>query len=255
MADENDKDDKDAGGKETASLKKRLDKHQGDAMALAAELSAEVADLNRQLAAAKGQKPKEGSLLLTPEQAKQWEALIALGKSEEVVAAYQSYAELGKIEDLKAKLTEHAALTTENATLKKSEQLRKVADVGIGDKKLNLAMLTLLDQQAGGLTFEERDISVTKDGKTTTEKVMSVKDGNKWVPLSEHYETHWKKDFGSALITDSQPVPSGTRVAGGGASDKSTSTNIYADIRKAAEEKQKQQQVIAVPLEKRLNMV
>src|SRR6185369_15748021 len=124
MADEDEGKDKDS-SKETASLNKRLKKHEGDAMALAAELSAEVADLNRQLAAAKGQKPKEGSLILTPDQAKQWEAFVALGKPE----------------DIKTKLEAHADLETENATLKKAQQLQQVAESGIGGKKLNLKRL------------------------------------------------------------------------------------------------------------------
>lgn len=158
-----------------------------------------------------------------------------------------------KVESVKTRLTEHATLSTENATLKKTEQLRKVADSGLNGKKLKVSVLSTLDTQAGGLSYEERDVSVTKDGKTTTEKVWHVKDGNKWVPLVEYSDTHWK-DFGPALTAD-EVTSAGTRVAGGLAADKSTTTNIYADIRKAAEEKQKQQQIASVPLEKRLNMV
>jgi hypothetical protein len=252
MPDEKDKEDeKEKDSKEMASLNKRLKKHEGDAMALAAELSAENADLNRQLAAAKGNKPKEGSLVLSPEQAKQWEAFVALGKPEDTIAAYQEYVALGKAEEVKTKLTESADLATENVKLKKAEQLRKVADDGIANKKLVMSVLETGDTRSGGLSYEERDISVTENGKTTTKKAWHVKDGNKWTPLSEYAEANWK-DLMPALIAEE--TPTGTKVIGQVADDKSRGTNIYADIRKKAEEKQKQQQVTAIPLEQRLHM-
>src|SRR6185369_3438408 len=250
MADDDEGKDKD-NSKETASLNKRLKKHEGDAMALAAELSAEVADLNRQLAAAKTQKPKEGSLVLAPDQAKQWEAFVALGKPEDTITAYQAYVALGKAEELKTKLDTHADLEAENATLKKAQQLQQVADSGIGGKKLNLKRLQLLDKDAGGLTYEERDVSVTENGKTTTQKAWHVKDGNKWVTLSEYSDTHWK-DLGIPL-TEETAAP-GIRVPGQVADDKSPGTNLYEQIRKDAVEKQKAQQIVAVPLEQRLHM-
>lgn len=254
MSEENEegKDKKD--DKEVAGLKKRLDKHQGDAMGLAAELTAENADLNRQLSAARGLKPKEGSLVLTPEQVKHWEAFVALGKPEEVIASYQEYIALGKLEDLKTKITAHADLETKVAGLEKIEQLRKVADSGINGKKLKVSVLETLDKNAGGLTYEEREMSVTKDGKTATEKAWHVKDNNKWVPLSEYSDTHWK-DFGPALVADQSVTSVGTRVIPQTADDGSRGNgSIYDQIRANAAEKQKQQQIVAIPLEKRLNM-
>lgn len=257
MGEENEEGKEKENGKEVAGLKKRLDKHQGDAMALAAELSAENADLNRQLAAAKGQKPKEGSLLLSPDQAKQWEAFIALGKPDEVIAAYQEYTALGKAEELKTKITAYGELETKVSTLEKVEQLRKVADGGINGKKLKISVLETLDKNAGGLTYEEKDISVTENGKTTTEKVWHVKDvkqNGKWVPLSEYSETHWK-DFGPALTAEETAGP-GTRVVGQVADDKNApKPNKFDKIRKDAEERQKKVQQDSVPLEKRLGQV
>lgn len=257
MSDENEeKDEKEKDGKEVAALNKRLRKHDGDALALAAELTAENADLNRQLSAAKGQKPKEGSLLLTPEQATQWNAFLELGKPEDVITAHKAYVAHGKPDEIKTKLEAHEALTTEHATLKKTEQLRQVADSGINGKKLKVSVLQTLDGQAGGLTYEERDVSITKDGKTTTEKAWHVKDknnNNKWVPLSEYSDTHWK-DFGPALLAE-ESADKGTRVIGSTPDDKSKATgNIYDDIRKQAKAKQEQQQIVAIPIEKRLHM-
>lgn len=245
--------DKPDSGKETASLNKRLKKHEGDAMALAAELSAEVADLNRQLRAAKGDKPKEGSIILTPEQAKHWDAFIALGKPEEVIAAYQEYVALGKAEDVKTKITTLTDLETKVATMEKGEQLRKVADAGIGGKKLKASVLEILDKNAGGLVYEEKDISVTENGKTETKKAWHVKDNNKWVPLSDYSDAHWK-DFGRDLFAETPNGGGGTKVPGQVADDKSKGgTNIYDDIRKRAAEAQKQQ-IESTPLEKRLHM-
>jgi hypothetical protein len=210
----------------------------------AATAEAEVARLK--VAAESQPTLPSGHVAVPADEAKVLDSIRELGEGADLKA---------KVEHVKTRLTEHAILATENATLKKGEQLRKVADTGFDGKKLNLAMLTLLDQQAGGLTFEERDMPITKDGKTTTEKVMSVKDGNKWVPLAEHFETHWKKDFGPALLTDAQVASTGTRVVGQRSDDGSAkTTNFYDDIRKAGEEKRKAQEVATTPLEKRLNM-
>lgn len=237
--------------KEVVGLKRRLDKHQGDAMALAAELIAENTDLNRQLSAARSNKPKEGSLVLSPEDTKQWNALIALGKPEEVMTAYQSYKEHGTPDEVKTKLTEHASLTTENAQLKKVEQLRQVADSGIGGKKLKVSVLETLDKNAGGLTYEERDATITENGKTRTEKQWHVKDNNKWVPLAEYSDTHWK-DFGPALLAEAPAAQSGTRVVGQVASDQSQTPSIYDKIRQDANDRNKKAQQETIPLEKRL---
>lgn len=218
MGEENEEGKEKENGKEVAGLKKRLDKHQGDAMALAAELSAENADLNRQLAAAKGQKPKEGSLILSPDQAKQWEAFIALGKPEEVIAAYQEYVALGKVEELKAKITAHAELETkhaevteENVSLKRADLLRKVA----GDQKYDFEVFSVLDERAGKPEYEEHEVSV--DGKTS--KVWHQKVSGKWVPVEEFHVNH-NKPFISSLKAQATP-PEGTKVPGQTADDKS----------------------------------
>lgn len=183
-----------------------------------------------------------GHVAVPADEAKLLDSVKELGEGSDVKA---------KVENIKTKLTEHANLTTENATLKKTEVLRSVADSGINGKKLKVSVLQTLDTQAGGLTYEERDVSVTENGKTTTQKVWHVKDSNKWVPLSEYSETHWK-DFGPALTAEA--VATGTKVIGQRADDGAPGTNIYADIRKKAEEKQKQQQITAIPLEQRLHM-
>lgn len=158
-----------------------------------------------------------------------------------------------KVESVKTRLTNYPTLETKVAELEKSKQLQQVAETGVGGKKWKLSVLETLDKNAGGLAYEERDITLTENGKTTTQKAWHVKDGNKWVPLSEYSETHWK-DFGPALLADAGNGSGGTKVPGQVADDKSKAgANLYDDIRKQAAEAQKQQ-IESIPLEKRLHM-
>jgi hypothetical protein len=182
-----------------------------------------------------------GHVAIPADEAKLLDSVKELGEGADTKA---------KVESIKTKLTYLPTLETENASLKKEQQLMKVAESGIGGKKLNLKRLQLLDKDAGGLTYEERDITVTENGKTTTKKEWHVKDNNKWVTLSEYHDNHWK-DLGIPLTDEA--VSTGTRVPGQRADDGSSGTNIYDQIRKKAEEKQKQQ-IVTEPLEKRLHM-
>lgn len=185
-----------------------------------------------------------GHVAVPADEAKILDAVKELGEGSDAKA---------KAESIKNKLAEHPTLVTKVATLEKTDLLRRVADTGINGKKLKPSVLQTLDSQAGGLTYEERDVSTTENGKTTTQKVWHVKDGNKWVPLAEYSDAHWK-DFGPALTAEESTNGGGTRVPGQIADDKSKSgTNIYDDIRKQAAEQQKQK-IESIPLEKRLHM-
>lgn len=207
----------------------------------AATAEAEVQTLKTQ--AANQPTLPSGHVAVPADKAKLLDSIEELGEGADVKA---------KVENIKTKLTEHATLATENTTLKKIDQLRRVADSGIGGKKLKVSVLQTLDSQAGGLTYEERDVTVTKDGKTSTEKAWHVKDNNKWIPLQEYSDTHWK-DFVLSLMAEDS-ADNGTRVINQTADDKTKSVNLYDDIRKAAAEKQKAATVQNIPLEQRLNM-
>lgn len=223
------------------TLKEEKDRDVKAANQRAASAEAEVQTLKTQ--AANNPTLPAGHVPVPADKAKLLDAIEDLGEGADTKA---------KVESVKTKLTEHATLTTENATLKKAQQLQQVADSGIGGKKLNLKRLQLLDKDAGGLNYEERDVSVTENGKTTTQKAWHVKDGNKWVTLSEYSDTHWK-DLGIPLTDET--APAGTRVAGQVPADPGGGgVNLYDQIRKDAAENQKQQQIIAIPLEKRLHM-
>lgn len=206
----------------------------------AADAEAEVTRLKD--AANKNPTLPSGHVPVPADKAKLLDAVETMGEGDDTKA---------RVESVKTKLTEYATLSTENAHLKKIEQLRQVADAGIGGKKLKVSVLETLDKNAGGLAYEERDVSETVDGKTTTKKVWHVKDNNKWVPLSEFSETHWK-DFGPALVADGPAPSNGTRVAGQLAADPGGGTNLYSKIRKDAEDRQKKVQQESIPLEKRL---
>lgn len=227
---------------------------------LAEEKKAEVKKANQRAATAEAEVEKlktaaannptlpSGHVPVPADKAKLLDSIEELGEGADTKA---------KVEDIKTKVTAHKDLTTKVSTLEKTDLLRRVADTGINGKKLKPSVLQTLDTQAGGLTYEERDVSVTENGKTETKKVWHVKDGKqngKWVPLQEYSDTHWK-DFGPALLAEeSTNGGGGTKVPGQTADDKSKpGANIYDDIRKQAAEAQKQQ-IEVTPLEKRLHM-
>lgn len=222
----------------TITEEKRTELQKANQRAATAE--AEVQTLKTQ--AANNPTLPSGHVPVPADKAKLLDAIEELGEGADTKA---------KVESIKTKITDAATLATENSTLKKAEQLRHIADSGIGGKKLKLSRFELIDKAAGGLTYEERDVSVTTDGKTTTQKVWHFKDNNKWISLAEHPQV---KELGPALLAE-ESTDKGTRVIGSTPDDKTKATgNIYDDIRKQAEEKQKQQQIVAIPIEKRLHM-
>lgn len=213
----------------------------GKANQRAASAEAEVQTLKTQ--ATNNPTLPAGHVPVPADKAKLLDAVEAMGEGDDAKA---------KIESVKTKLTAYPTLETKVATLEKSQQLQQVADSGIGGKKLNLKRLQLLDKDAGGLTYEERDVTINENGKSRTEKVWHVKDGNRWVTLSEYSDSHWK-DLGIPLTEEA--APSGTKVPGMFADDKGQGAgNMYDQIRKEAAEKQKAQQIVAIPLEQRLHM-
>lgn len=206
----------------------------------AATAEAEVQTLKTQ--AANQPTLPTGHVAVPADKAKLLDAVEELGEGADTKA---------KVENIKTKLTEHADLVTKTAKLEKTELLRKVAEAGIDGKKLKLSVLQTLDENAGGLAYEERDVTVTVDGKTSTEKVFQAKVGGKWVSLKEQLEGPWK-DFSPALLAE-EPASTGTRVISQSPDDKDKKKpDLYSKIRKDAEERQKKAQQPTVPLEKRL---
>lgn len=207
----------------------------------AATAEAEVQTLKTQ--AASSPTLPSGHVPVPADKAKLLDAIEELGEGADTKA---------KVESVKTKLTEHADLVTKTAKLERTETLRKIAEAGIDGKKLKLSVLEMLDQNAGGLEYREHDVTVTIDGKTTTQKVPEAKVNGKWISLKEQIEGPWK-DLGPSLIEAA--TPAGTRVVGQVADDKTKGTgNMYDQIRIDAAEKAKAQQITAIPLEQRLHM-
>jgi hypothetical protein len=143
---------------------------------------------NRQLrddiAGLRGKAAPEGSVILSADDAKAWEAYKALGS--EPAALKQALTER---DDAKQRLT----------TLEREKTIRDVAEVA----KYKAAVLGQLPGSAD-LAFDIRD--VTQDGATV--RMVYVKDGERQVPLTDYAEQHWA-DFLPALRVEA-PLPSGT---------------------------------------------
>ena len=166
-------------GNPVAGLQALLAKANGDAMGVAGLLYSEnfqyreqLRQLREQLTAAQGRVPAEGTVVLTPEQAKTW-------------AAYQA---LGTVDVISQGLKEKETALGELGSLRRAATLRDAAAAAGFDPDV-------LGTLAGSLEFELRD--VTTDGKTV--RAAFVKDGQNQVRLEEYARQKWEK-FTPALI-------------------------------------------------------
>jgi hypothetical protein len=209
MPEDNDKDP-------TQAFQNRLAKMNGDAMAFATTLFDENYQLRGQLREAKKSLPAEGSVVLSKDDAAEYEALKALGKAA----------------DLKKQIEGHATLAEENASLKKRDTLRDVAQVS----NFKLSVLEDRDKASGGLEYvlkEEKDKSGEK------RKVAYVKHEGKEVPLEQFASEQWA-DFVPALKAGSD---SGQAKRGNGG-DPPPAGNVskLEEIKKRELERQKANQ-------------
>lgn len=166
-----------------AGLRNALQRHQGDALALANQLYSEnyqLRERNRQVAA---QVPAQGSVVLTSEQAAQW-------------AAYQ---QLGAPDALKTTLEGAQTAAQELTGLKRQATIRTAADAA-GFKS------TVLGQLAGDLAIEVREIET--NGKKAPAAFVKGQDGQE-VGLAQYAQQHWA-DFLPALQA-ATPQPQGTQ--------------------------------------------
>jgi hypothetical protein len=156
----------------------------GALKAFAADLYAARDDLK----AVRAKLPPDGALVLTGDDAKD----------------YGAYRNIGKPSDLRKVVDEHATLATENAGLKRDQELRGVAEKA-GVKHAVLKTL------AGALAFGETEIETTKDGKKLKSTVVTVKDGEAApVPFDEYAAKHWG-DFLPALKPVAQTTTTNPR--------------------------------------------
>ena len=238
-------DDTPAGGgksQEVVTLQSRLDAANGSAMVVAQQLSNEnfnlntkvanheatIAGLNTQIADLKKQIPAEGAKVLTKEEAATYEAILALGKPEEI----------------KAKLEEYPTLKTKLADQERADTLRRAADSEGYDVKAfaGIAGMSELDYE-----FKQ----VEEGGKSKEAAFVKIKENgvDKTVPLAE-YVTKYKAEFLPALkkvAVNNQHVrqtPSGDP----------PSTSVYDKIRERKKTEREEKSKDVKPIRERLNL-
>lgn len=169
---------------ERQNLQGLLARHNNDAMAVVATLLSENHSLRDERRSLRGQLPGQGAVVLTPEQATQW----------------QAYQQLGAVESLQTSLTERETFSGQLATLQREKLLGDVESVS-GYRASVLSKLPGADK----LGFEIRESTV--DGKAV--KSVVVKDGDKETPLADYAKSTWA-DFLPALQSSQVQQPAGT---------------------------------------------
>jgi hypothetical protein len=165
------------GADPTQAFQNRLNKLNGDAMAFATQLFDEnyrlredKRTLSAQLDETKGKLPADGSVVLTADEAK----------------VYEAYKALGAPEELKTRIDAFPTLEDENKNLKRRDSIREAADVGFGGSKLRFSVLEDRVKAAGGnLEF------IVKEEGRDKRKVAYVKDGDKETPLEQYAQKNW----------------------------------------------------------------
>lgn len=238
------------------ALQSLLDKHKGDAMALALQLVQENYELRHKNAGhraeieqLKGKVPAEGSITLSKADAQRWADYQALGKPEEVkqkLAETDAYAALGKVDEIKAKLSEGEALQGRLSAYEKEKQVREAAEA-VGFNPVVLA------DRVGSAGLEIT--SETKDGKPVKSVSIKVKEGEaeKSYPLVEYAEKNWGP-YMASLKANGQQGQQGTRYIEQGAGGKPPVNDIFTRIRQEAKEREEARKQSDKSLEERLNM-
>ncbi len=132
-----------------------------------------ASDLEYDLREARRKVPKEGARILSPEEAAEYDAYVAIGPSK----------------DVKTRLETGDKASTDLSARQRGDHLREVAEA----TGTNLKALTRL---AGDLTFEIGD-EVETDGKKS--RSVTVKDGDKSKPFGDYLKDEWS-DMAPALL-------------------------------------------------------
>ena len=177
-----------------AAFKSLLEKNGGDSAKLAEKLfddnhalREDKRKLKDEAAALKAKVPAEGSRVLTADEMKAWDELKALGKPEEIKAAF------GTVKELQGKLSK----------VERDKLLEEAAGAH-GFKPHVLGKMPGLDR----LTIEVR--TVKQDGKDT--KVAHVKDElGQTRTLAEYAEAEWSDFLPALTLTAASAQPPGTK--------------------------------------------
>lgn len=186
-------------------FKAALKKHGDDASSFARTTYADNERLRGELATANGKAPKEGSIVLTGEEAKSW----------------GHYKALGAPSDLKKTLDEHGVLSTDNRSLKREKLAGSAAGLhgynaevlGTLAEKLDLEIDELKDDKGQPIGLDGKAIDVKKGGKPV--KVAFVKGATEADPrvrLDEYATANWGAWMPSLkpVVVQERPKPNGT---------------------------------------------
>lgn len=159
-----------------AGFERMAEKYKDDLRGLAEALYRDNYDARERARKLEERLPRDGSVVLSPEEAKLWSA----------------YRDAGKPDDLKRIVREHQELSSKVKAQERREDVRKVAGLaGVNP--------TVLERLApDDLDFIPKDEADPKDPKSTR-KVVYVKDGDaEPVSLDRYIDEHWA-DFKSSL--------------------------------------------------------
>lgn len=174
------------GDQERQQLQGLLQRHNNDAMAVIATLLAENHTLRGERRDLRERIPGQGAVVLTAEQATQW----------------QTYQQLGAPDALRTQLDERETAQKELGQLRRERDVRAVAEV------VNYKANVLLDR-AQGLELEVAEVE--ENGAKQKRAFVKSKDGQR-TRLEEYAQANWA-DYLPALQVEQQPkqaAPAGT---------------------------------------------
>jgi hypothetical protein len=178
------------------SYQRLLEQHKNDANAVALKLFGENYDLRTRNRELMEKQPKDGGVVLSADDAKEWNAFKALNV---------------KASDAKKQIEAAATLEKQNKELAAMENLREIADLGLDGSKLKISVLK--DQLSGkypdaAITFKtEKD----KDGKEAKVAYIQKTDKDAVQPFAEFANSELTDYLPSLKVTPeaNTPVPPG----------------------------------------------
>jgi hypothetical protein len=216
----------------SAAFTRLLEKHNQDGVRLASTLFDDNWKQREEIRQLKARIP-EGSVVLTGDEVKDWNAFKALNV---------------EMKDVKTALKELPDLKKQNAELASMENYRELAEIGLDGKKLKVSVLKDLlskfpDAQFRFVTEKAQDgktdvrkayIKPAADGQETDFAAFTAQNLTDYLPSL-------KVDAGAAT----QPAPNG---AGPDPAPDGNSTSFFDGIRKSVEEKNKAETAVVNPL-------
>lgn len=180
-----------------AAFQRLLEKNSNDGLKLASQLFDENFQYRSQIRDLKDKLPKDGTVQLTADEAKQFQAYKDLGVEPKDLKAF---VEIGKTaEELKSAVEKVPELERSHKELSQMESYREVA----ATHGYKVPVLKKLMAEHPDASFEIKT-DKDKDGKET--KVAFIRTGDKELPFTEFAEQNFA-DFLPALKQDAEPLP------------------------------------------------